>query len=439
MAAISNIVSRWIPRAQAEPTTRTAVQTLHIERGPTDVILLWAVLTLCGIGLVAVYSGSALTAYHNSADGNDLFYVWRQFTGVAVGLVAMLGMSRVDYRALGRHRYWVLGFAVLLLIMTLIPGLGHTVNGSTRWVALGPLQFQPGEVAKVAAAIYFAGNIAQKSTNLSGLLEFGGNFVVLAILVGILMMQPDLGTSVIIGALMFSLLLLGGARWLYLNIVIGGGVVLVGCAIFMSRYGYRIERIRTWLNPWEDPSDAGYQLVSSYTALASGGATGTGFGQGRSWLGYVPEMYNDFVAAGIGEEFGLIGIGALLVLYIIVLWRGIVIADRATDRFGYLLALGITTLIVMQAGINLGVVTGMLPTKGVTLPFVSYGRSSIVILLVAVGVLLNIGQHNPDMVREASEERRRRRADQARRQKQERVARHRKQHRARHTQSHNAV
>lgn len=215
------------------------------------------------------------------------------------------------------------------------------------------------------------------------------------------------------------MLYVGGARVSYMFGF--GGVGIIGLVWAISAEAYRLKRIRAWLDPWEDPEGVGYHLVNSYVALGRGGMTGTGFGEGGGRLGYIPELYNDFVAASVGEEFGFVGLCVLALLYVVFVWRGTAIAKRATDTFGAYLAFGITMLVAVQATINLCVVTGVFPTKGLTLPFVSYGRSSLILLMCAVGILINIGQANPDIHAMRASERQRRREREEARQKQERT------------------
>ncbi len=415
------------PTAQAAPAVEV--------RGASDMVLVAVVLALAVIGLFAVYAGSALAGYHSGA-GNDMAELSDQIEGIVGGLIAMFVASRIDYRLWGRLRLPLLGVALFLVALTLFSGDAGTAKGSSRWLDIGLVRFQPSELLKVAAVVYFAANIAQKSNQLHGLLEFGGNLAVGLVIGGLLMMQPDLGSTAMLTFLMLLLLFVGGARWRHLLGLGAIGLALLASALFRSEYGYRARRFAAWLDPFHDVSADGYQLVSSFVALASGGESGVGFGHGRAWLGYVPELHNDFVAAGIAEEFGALGIGVLLALFLLLMWRGMLIADRARDRFGYLLAVGLTVLLVVQAGFNLAVVTGLVPTKGITLPFVSSGKTSLLVSFGIIGMLLNISQNNPDMLRRAIEEREAQRIEKLRRLKVQRVAAHRRQNTARFTGQH---
>lgn len=374
----------------------------RIPRGPIDVVLLAAVCALVSIGLLTIYGTSSLNAYFDPASKGDSFLFFnRQAGGVAVGLVLMVVAMRTDisfYRNyVGRIAVGVAG----LLVLTHIPGLSHTAKGASRWVQIGPLNFQPSELAKVAVVIFLAHSITKKADTMKDWKDaFLATGAVLVPFGALLMTQPDFGSTLIISALSGIMLYIGGASTAPMAVVGSFAIVAGFAAIWMEPY--RLERVHTWVDPWADANDAGYQLVNSFIALASGGLSGAGFGEGRGKLGYLPELYNDFIAASVGEELGLIGIALLCVLYLIILWRGIVIAFEARDSFGAFLALGITLMFIIQAGFNLCVVTGIAPTKGLTLPFVSYGRTSIIIALACVGILLNISQRNPDLAKAKS-------------------------------------
>lgn len=406
----------------------------RFERGPIDATLLFVTACLVGIGLLAVYNGSALKSYF-LGDGDDLIYFRRQATGAIAGLVALVVATRVDYRLYQRRIYWIAGATIGLLALTAIPGIGVTVNGATRWIRLAGITFQPAELAKLFAVFFLAYSITKKGTELAKVFEsFVAHAVVFTPYIFLLFIQPDLGSCIVICFVLGVMLFVGGARVSYMFGFGGVAALLVFGAI--TQQAYRLDRIRAWLDPWADADGVGYHLVNSYVALARGGVTGTGFGEGGGRLGYIPELYNDFVAASVGEEFGFVGLCVLAALYMVFIWRGLSISRRATDTFGAYLAFGITVLIGAQAVINLCVVTGVLPTKGLTLPFVSYGRSSLILLLFAVGVLLNIGQKNPDLVALRDEEKERQRALEAKRNKRERTTQRRRRRKLRELENH---
>lgn len=382
--------------SEAHEPALDAPEELTVERGPIDVVLLFVVACLVSIGVLAVYNGSALKSYFLSDAGDDLFYFRKQAQGALGGLVAMMIASRIDYRVYQRRILLLVGGSLVLLSLTRVPGIATTVNGATRWIRLAGVTFQPAELVKLVAVAFLAASITKKGHAMTKFFEsFFAHGLVFLPFIALLMAQPDFGSSIVICTMVGLMLFVGGSRVSYMFAFAASGGLLAYAAI--STRSYRMERITAWLDPWADAQDTGYHLVNSFVALARGGLTGTGFGEGGGRLGYIPELYNDFVAASVGEEFGLVGMAALATLYIIFVWRGLVISREARDTFGAYLAFGLTMLIGIQAGINLCVVTGVLPTKGLTLPFVSYGRSSLVLLLFAVGVLLNIGQNNDDL------------------------------------------
>ena len=368
----------------------------EVRRGPLDVTLLLVVGALVTLGMLAVYNGSALSG----ADETHFFK--RQVQGVLLGTGAMIFASRLDYRIYRRQIRWITLFAFVLLAATVFGAGTHAVKGATRWLNLGFFSIQPAEVAKLVTVMYVAYSIEKKGLAMKKLVEsFLAHGIVFVPMVVLLMMQPDFGSSIIICTMVTIMVWVGGARTpMFMGLLALGGVFVWG-AVGSERYGYRIARIEAWLDPWAHYDGAGRHVVNSFVALGRGGWDGTGMGEGVSRLGYIPELHNDFVAASVGEEFGFVGLATLAVFYLVLVWRGLAISQRARESFGSFLAFGITVLLGMQAAINLCVVTGVLPTKGLTLPFVSYGRSSMIVCLFAIGILLNIGQRNPGPARGA--------------------------------------
>jgi cell division protein FtsW len=379
--------SRWLP---------VQVPVDRVHRSSVDIVLLTVVFMLLSLGLLSIYSGSAMDSYWESEGRSGTSYLTNQAVCIAMGLALMVFTSRLDYGYYWRLRVPIVLSSLLGLVAVWIPYVGITRNYSTRWVNLVAFQFQPAEWAKIAVCIYLAYSITRRGEQIRNWWQsFGVHLCVIAIYVALLMLQPDMGSSVLLSALMVTMLFLGGAGW---SVVASMGLLgFVLLVVGVSMGGYRSARVQAWLDPWAHADGVAYQLVNSLVALASGGADGVGLGQGRGRLGYIPELHTDFIASGIGEEFGFLGMGALVLLYLMFLWRGVHIALRARDRFGYLLAMGLTFVVVFQAAMNLGVVTGLLPTKGLTLPFVSYGRSSLMMLMMGVGILLNISQSNDDV------------------------------------------
>lgn len=364
-----------------------------IARGPIDVVLVLAIAVLLGIGTLAVYTGSSWRAAQRF--GDSMIHVRQHLMGVGLGVVGLLIANRIDFRWYRSLTRPLLGITVVLLLLTLVPGIGVEMNGARRWIHLGVMHFQPAELAKVAVCVFMAYSMEKRAESIKSGQTFASHTAALLVLILPLLAQPDFGSSVIVVSIVGVMLFLGGARWMHL--VTAVSVLLIcGLAVLFSE-GYRTDRIRTWHDPWDEAAGRSWQLLNAWIALARGGLSGTGFGEGFGMFGFVPEMHNDFVAAVVAEEFGWLGFFVLVLLFGIVAWRGYRIAERCDDLFGTYLAYALTTLIVGQAVINLGVVTGLLPTKGLTLPFVSFGRSSLLILLFVVGILLNISQNNPDI------------------------------------------
>jgi len=358
-----------------------------------DRILFITILMLLIISVVMVYSSSsvvALTSYDDSA-----YFMKRQILWVLIGFALMSITMHVDHHLLSDRRA-VLAILIISLVLfagTLLPGIGTTINGSRRWLRYGILSFQPSEFAKFAFIVYMSYYIAKKGERLydfmNGLVP---SYVMCGVFLAIAAMQPDFGSALTIAGVTFVMLFVGGARVIHL---IGTATVLIPFVyIGVTHSAYRLRRIFSYLDPWADPQGAGHQIIQSYLAFGSGGIFGRGLGEGRQKLLFLPERHSDFIYAVIGEELGLIGTIAVLVLFLIILWRGIRIALYTDEQFSRMLAIGITLLICVQGMINMAVVTGLLPTKGIALPLVSYGGSSLVITMGAMGVLLNISKES---------------------------------------------
>jgi cell division protein FtsW len=276
-----------------------------------------------------------------------------------------------------------------LLILLLVPGIGHKVGGATRWLKWAGFSFQPAEIAKFTMAIYMAYSMSKKGSEMGyfsrGLLP---HLIITGILMLLVVRQPDLGTAMIIGLWVMIVLFVGGARFFQLVSI----VIISSPAVLWLIYQaeYRMDRLWAYLNPWKDPTGLGFQIIHSFLAFGSGGLFGAGLGNSKQKLFYLPESHTDFVLSIIGEELGFIGVFSVIVLFGILIWRGIKIALNAKDLYSTYLALGLTCLLGLQVLINMGVVMGLLPTKGLTLPFISYGGSSLVLNLFSIGILLNI-------------------------------------------------
>lgn len=356
-----------------------------------DKPLLMAVMLLLVVGIVMVYSSSSVVALTNYDD--PAFFMKRQMMWALFGLCLMTIAMHTDHRVLGEKRAVVglLLLSVLLMAITHLPGLGAEINGARRWIRLGTLSFQPSELAKFGLVVYLAYYIANKQDRIAdftnGLLPA---LVVTTIFMALSALQPDFGSAVMLAGVSVVMLFAGGASLAQLSGLTAAALPLGYFAV--AGTAYRQRRIFAYLDPWSDPTGAGHQIIQSFLAFGSGGIFGRGLGEGRQKLLFLPERHSDFIYAVIGEELGLIGALAVLMLFLVILWRGIRISLRAGEPFSRHLALGITVLIVLQAFINMAVVTGLLPTKGIVLPLVSYGGSSLVVNLFAAGVLLNISK-----------------------------------------------
>ncbi len=354
-----------------------------------DPVLLISVMLLISIGLVAVYSASSILA--EARYGDHYYFLKRQTVFCLFGVMLMILAKNINYLFYRKLVYVLLGLSLLLLVLLLVPGLGIKVGGAQRWIKFGFISLQPSEAAKLSLAIFMAysmsKNVEHMGTFLNGLLP---HLLMAAIVIALILLQPDLGTAVIIGMWVLILLFVGGVHLGQLLVLLG----LMTPAVFylISHTAYRLHRWWAFLNPWEDPHGFGFQIIHSFLAFGSGGLAGVGLGNSKQKLFYLPEPHTDFVAAIIAEEAGFIGVSVLLILFALIVIRGIKIALNAPDLFGTYLALGISCMLALQVMVNMGVVMALLPTKGLTLPFISYGGSSLVISLISMGVLMSISR-----------------------------------------------
>ncbi len=352
-----------------------------------DGMLFLAVLCLVGFGVVMVYSTSSYYAQIRYDDG--VLLLKRQGVFALLGLVAMSVFMMVDYRLLRKFVYVIFGLCVLMLCLVWAPGLGKSAGGSLRWLNLGLFTVQPSEAAKLGMVIYLSHIMVKKRDRMH---TFSHGFVpplmVSCVMVLLVFMQPDFGTAVTLLILAMMMLLVGGARPAHL---VGTGLAAAPL-LYIGLMGaqYRRERILAFLDPWSKPMSKGFQIIQSFLAFGNGGISGRGLGMSHQKLFYLPMAHNDFILSVVGEELGLIGVIAVVAAFVILLARGLKIAADAPDSFGSNMAAGITLMIAIQAIINMGVVMGLLPTKGLPLPFISYGGSSLVVSLTAAGILLNI-------------------------------------------------
>jgi cell division protein FtsW len=361
-----------------------------------DPILLCAVLALVALGLVMTYSASAVLAQDKL--GDSLYFLKRQLSAAGLGLVAMAVAMKLGWRKLARLAYPLLLVAIVLLIAVAIPGIGTTAGGARRWIRLPGFSLQPAEIAKFAWLVYLSYSLAKKREKVATFsIGFLPHLALCGILVLLCMLQPDFGSGVLLVFMLFVLLFAAGTKLSYL---VGSVLLALPLAfVAIATSPYRMKRILAFLDPWAHRHDVGYQVAESLMSIGSGGITGLGLGDGRQKLFFLPEAHTDFIFSILGEELGLIGVGLLVVLYAIVLWRGIRAALAAGETFGTYLGLGISSIIAFQATVNMCVAMGLLPTKGLTLPFVSYGGTSLVVLMGSAGVLLSLSANTQGATR----------------------------------------
>ena len=353
----------------------------------TDLLLLTVTLMLIMIGLAMVYSTSAVVAQERYND--SLYFLKRQLVWAGVGLLAMWGARYLPYRIQGRLTMLVLLGTLIALALVLLAG--KTVGGAKRWLILGPLTMQPSEIAKYAVILYIARTLGQHPERVTSFTNgYLPNVLMIGLCALLVLVQPDLGSALILAMTAGLLLLVAGVPWSYLGWSALAGVPVLYWALVHVQF--RVDRLLAYINPWADPQGKGYQAVQATLALGQGGFLGNGLGQSNRKLFYLPEAHTDFIFAVIGEELGFIGAVGLIGLFLILLWRVLRIALACHEPFGTLLGFGVFILLTLQILINLGVVLGLLPTKGLPLPFVSLGGSNLLVSLVAIGTMLNIAE-----------------------------------------------
>ncbi len=353
--------------------------------------ILIASLLLLAIGIIMVFSSSQYVAVN---DYDDAFHYMRtQSLAAAIGLVFMFLAYHIDLnlvkRLTGFISFLVLGVLVFMVVSSNIASIG----GAQRWMQVGAFSFQPSELCKVAVPMFLAKLLADRQNKITSFsISFVPALIAIMVPVGLIFLQQDLSTAVVVAAAGFIMMFCAGIRAIYLFGLVGLGLGTGIVAIIIEPY--RMERIYSWLDPWSDPSDAGLQMVQSLLAFGNGGLAGVGLGAGGSKWYYLPARHTDFILSVMGEEIGFIGVSLVVLLFCLLLWRGLMVAVHCQNVYGALLALGLTSSIGVQTLMNMGVVTGLLPVTGVTLPFISYGGSSLILSLIAVGLLLNISRCN---------------------------------------------
>ena len=349
-----------------------------------------SLLFVC-LGLLLIYSTSSVFSMQQF--GSQYHFFYRQFLFACFGLTLMVVLGLSDYRQFQPYAVQILIASGILLTLVFVPHLGEEVRGANRWIDLGPVNFLPSELVKVSLVFYLASllsnKVAQKAVrdSLAGYLRI---WMISAPILLLVLAQKDLGTPVILVLAVLLLLFLAGARGRHMALTLVGVVPALGLLCLDS---HRLKRIASFLDPWADPYGAGYQLIQSFISLGKGGIGGVGLGNGTQKLFYLPDAHTDFIFSVMGEELGMVGCYAFLLLLLIFVVMGVRVALRAPDAFGVFLACGLTFLVGMQMAMNIAIALGLLPTKGMALPFLSYGGSSLVTSLIAVGFLISIGRH----------------------------------------------
>jgi len=386
-------------RLKAEPPSELANQVLkdHRPNHHIDYFLLNIIILLMVMGLVSILSASAHVAQAQMGDAS--YYFKKQLVGVVLGLIGMFAASRIDIYKLPRWITPLMVVAIVLLLATHIPGIGITSKGSSRWIHLFGLVFQPSEIAKPVLVVYLATILGHPYARKLSLIEKGQILMPVGAILLLILTEPDLGTTIVVAGTVFIIYFAAGLPIWKAGALLGGG----GLMFFLLSWStpYQQARITSWLDPFSDPQGKGFHLIQSLIAIGSGGFIGNGFGQSVQKLFYLPEQHTDFIFAVISEEFGFIGVCVLLLMFILLAQRGTAIAVKSPTPYLKLLAMGLCCMTVMQAWVNLAVVSGSIPTTGLTLPFISFGSSSLIVNLTAMGLLLNISRYVPSALKPA--------------------------------------
>ena len=381
---------------------------MNLGRRHENLVLTLCTAILAGLGAVMVYSASSVTAGANAKLGNDAaHYFKRQILFLVMGGSLALFLSRIDYDFYRRRIWPILGVTFVLLVLVFVPGIQHVANGASRWINARVFTFQPSEFAKFALIAYAAYAIDRKGENpREGWRVFLPMLGVMGIPVALILKEPDFGMAVVIAVSFLAVLFIAGFPWKLLAGV--GAAGAVGVVLAIAAKPYRMARLAAFLDPFSQAQTSGYQVVQSLIAFSNGGLLGTGIGAGKQKLFYLPEMHTDYIFSVIGEELGFAGVVAVGACFVTLVWVGFRIARRARDPFGKYLAMGLSTTIGVQALTNMMVGLKMLPPKGMVLPFLSYGGSSLVLHLAVIGVLTNISMKGAEAVVAEDDHRRRR-------------------------------
>lgn len=376
MSSEGNIISRFLKK-------------LHKEKGgPADYTILLITLMLVLFGIVMVFSSSYYYAMQHPKIDNMFHFVKNQAKYAGVGMFGLLVTLNIPYKFYKKFTFLAYAGTNFLLLLVLI--VAEATKGSKRWI----FGFQPSEIAKIAVILFLAFYISSHKDSLKDIKGFIKCLIILVIPV-ILIGAANMSTAIIVFGVGIAMLFVASKRVWYF--VVGGGIAgMLGCAaLFLPQFAYRLDRIRAWMDPFSDPTDLGYQIIQSLYAIASGGLFGLGLGQSRQKT-FIPEPYNDFIFSIICEELGFVGAAVVILLFALLVWRGVRVAMKAKDTFGCLVATGITALIAIQVIVNISVATNTIPNTGIALPFISYGGTSLAILMTSVGILMNISRYNKD-------------------------------------------
>ncbi|WP_066192869.1 MULTISPECIES: stage V sporulation protein E [Gracilibacillus] len=355
-----------------------------------DYWLITIVLAILLFGTIMVYSASSIWAEYKFDD--SFYFLKRQLLFAGVGVAAMLIVSNIPYYQWIRQRKWLLVLCLVLLVAVLIPGIGMVRGGARSWIGVGAFSIQPAEFIKLGMILFLSGYLVHHQDKITAFKK--GFLPPLLLSLGvflIIMLQPDLGTGMVFLLTCFLLIFVAGGRWSHFLFLVGFGVI--GFLLLIISAPYRVNRILAFLDPWQDPLGTGFQIIQSLYAIGPGGLLGVGWGNSLQKYFYLPEPHNDFIFAIIAEELGFIGGGFVLLLFFLFAWRGILTAIHAPDLYAKLLAVGIVGMIMIQVMINISVVIGLIPVTGITLPFLSYGGSSLTLILCSVGILINISKY----------------------------------------------
>ena len=363
---------------------------MELEKKSPDYCLFVVVIILLSIGTCMIFSSSFIMA--DKWYGDSYYFLKKQIFYAIIALIVLLFSMNIDYHFYKKVSTPLLIISIILLSAVFIPGVGRSAGGAVRWVKFGILSFQPSEIAKFALILYMSESMTRKGMNdlktfAKGILP---SLIVIGVIFVLILKEPDFSTALIILGISFVMLFIGGTKIIQLFTLMAAAIPMG--VLILLREEYRKVRLLAFLDPWKDPLDSGFHVIQSLVALGSGGITGVGLAESRQKYFYLPDQHTDFIFSIIGEELGFIGTVFIVVLFALLLWRGYRIAIQSTDNFACLLATGITFVIVFQSMINIGVVTKMLPTTGITLPFISWGGTSLIINMLCIGILLNISR-----------------------------------------------